>query len=229
MTAGAAIRPFGKCRILVIGDSLGSNLGWGLLRQLQGTPGLTIVNKARSSTGLSNSWYYDWAANLPSMLRKYRPHLVVAMFGANDKQRMTLGGSIAEFGSPAWVNVYSAKVRKLVQLATDSGAYLAWVKLPVMSPPKYRRGMEALNSYYDAVVPQVPGTALVSTWDYFADSAGRYRESVRINGRLTKIRGDDGIHFSTLGQSVLATFAIKQLRASFHIDLKARYPKTITG
>jgi hypothetical protein len=48
----------GTCNILVVGDSLGNNLAYGMQRQLDKTTGIDLVVKSKSSTGLSNSWFY---------------------------------------------------------------------------------------------------------------------------------------------------------------------------
>ena len=41
---------------------------------------------------------------------------------------------------------------------------------------------------------------------------GRFRESMRVHGRLTRVRQEDGVHLSTAGASVAASVVIRALR-----------------
>ena len=71
--SAAVGRPVGHCTVLEIGDSLGNDLGWGLTRHLAATSGLNLVQVDKSSTGLSNSWFYDWPDHLAAYLHQYHP------------------------------------------------------------------------------------------------------------------------------------------------------------
>ena len=216
----------GKCRVLVVGDSLGSNLGGGMSEQLSATPGLKLFVRTKASTGLTKPSYYNWPKTLPGLLTKYRPHLVVVMLGANDWQDRRNSG---DRGNSAWRQAYKKDIRTITELATDSGAYVLWVGLPVMRLPRYGQGMATLNSLYESVLSQEPGATFLPTWDFFADANGAFRDHVLVNGRNTKVRGSDGIHFTTLGQGVLATYVIKNLRLTYSVDFKIRAAKRVTG
>src|SRR5271170_5768505 len=56
----------GHCRLLEIGDSLGDDLEYGLRHELKRTPGLKLIQRNKTSTGLSASWFYNWPAHLKS-------------------------------------------------------------------------------------------------------------------------------------------------------------------
>lgn len=215
----------GKCKILVVGDSLGNNLGWGMYDQLQKTDGIKMFVRSKASTGLTKPSYYDWAAELKPMLSKYKPHLVVMMLGANDWQDMKSSG---DRGNSAWRKAYKDRIDKITTMSTKAGAYIMWVGLPVMRLRRYGEGMATLNSIYQERVPATAGATFVPTWDFFADGNGKYRDYATVNGKRTKIRGSDGIHFSTVGQGVLATYVIKQIRAVYHVDFKARNTKRVS-
>ena len=94
-----ALFALGHCRLLEIGDSLGDDLEYGLRHELQYTPGLKLIQRNKSSTGLSAAWYYNWPAHLKSFLHDYHPDLVVVMFGANDEQALAVNGVSQPFGS----------------------------------------------------------------------------------------------------------------------------------
>lgn len=219
----------GSCRVLVIGDSLGNNLAGGLRAQLGYNKALKVTIKSRASTGLANSWFYNWPRQLPEMLTATRPHLVVVMLGANDRQDMRVGNGVAEFGSAAWNAQYERYVRQLTRMSTDAGAYVLWVGLPIMEPRRYNAGMAVLNQRFAAALGSNPEARFLPTWDFFADSAGKYRSVAPVNGRRQQIRGGDGIHFSLVGQNVLATYVLQQMNQLFAVDLKPRAGKYITG
>lgn len=222
--ASVAPKP-GNCKILVVGDSLGNNLGWGMYDQLSRTDGITMYVRSKASTGLTKPSFYDWPAELKPMLSKYKPHLVVMMLGANDWQDMRSAG---DRGNSAWRKAYKERIKRITDMVTASGSYLMWVGLPVMRLQRYGEGMATLNSLYTATVPQTAGATFVPTWDFFADSSGRFRDYANVNGKRTKIRGGDGIHFSTIGQGVLATFVIKQIRSTYNVEFVARNTKRLT-
>ena len=219
----------GHCIVLQVGDSVGNNLGYGLSAQVQGTPGLSLVLRGKASTGLSNSWYYNWPRELTSYLQQFHPHLVIIMLGANDEQSMAVNGHSEPFGSPAWKQAYLDLVLKMDRLATSAGAQVLWVGMPIMGPSGYSDGMKILNSLYIEGAQTVPGVAYLSTWSLFANGLGQYRPNAYVNGSYVGLRHPDGIHFSSPGQSVLGTYVASQLGSIYHVPIYPHAPATITG
>ena len=219
----------GRCVVLQIGDSVGNNLGYGLSNQVQGTSGLSLYLKGKSSTGLSNSWYYDWSTHLTEYLHQYRPHLVIISLGANDEQGMIVNGHAQQFPSEAWKGEYLKHVLALDRLATKAGAQVLWVGMPIMGPTQYSDGMKVLNSIYAEAARRTPGVTYLSTWTVFANHAGQYQPSAYVNGIYSGLRHPDGIHFSSPGQAVLGTFVTRQIAEIYHVPLPAHAPASITG
>ena len=229
MLATEVAASLGTCNILIVGDSIGNNLSVGIKSQLGGTKGVIINSRSKSSTGLSNSWFYNWPKEFKKMLNQYKPNLVIVMLGANDHQNMKIGSKVVSFGSAAWNAKYASYMREMTGMATAAGAYLTWVGLPVMRPASYAKAMTQLNAIYEDVATHETGVSFVKTKDYFSDSRGKFRAWANINGKRSKIRGDDGIHFASAGQPVLGTFVIDQLKTIFHVKISAKAPKRITG
>lgn len=227
-TATTVANTPGKCTILFIGDSLGNNLGMGSIYQLKGTPGLQVVNVSRGSTGLSNSWFYNWPEKLPGILAHYKPDLVVVFFGANDHQDMRSHGSNLHFGSKAWATAYSGEVKKIVSASTKSGAQVAWFGMPSMRSIAFSNYMKTLNKTVQTVVPAAKNSTYIPTWDYLSTSRGKFLEYGNVNGSRQRIRGEDGIHFSTVGQQVLGTFATAKIAEIYHVKLVALHAKRLT-
>ena len=219
----------GRCVILEVGDSLGNDLGWGLAREFARTPGLDLKLMDISSTGLVTPWYYNWPRHLRHFLHQYRPHLVVMTFGANDEQGIVVNGRAAIFGSPQWHAAYKARVLAMTNAATRSGSYVLWVGMPIMQPVQYRQGAEILNSLYSSVVTTVPGATFLPTYNLLATPSLQFRTAARVNGVPEILRASDGIHFSYVGENVLATYVARRIASIYHVRIAPAAPMNLTS
>ncbi|MFI5036734.1 MAG: DUF459 domain-containing protein [Acidimicrobiales bacterium] len=219
----------GRCTVLEIGDSLGEDLAGGLAYEIIAPRDLRIFALDRSSTGLSASWFYNWPHHLSVALHRYHPNLVIVCLGANDEQALAAPGGSLAFGTPRWVTAYRQRIRTIATMATRAGSYLLWVGLPIVEPTVYRRGINLLNTEYRTVVAAVPGAAFQPTWRLLADARGGYRAGARVNGVESALRAADGIHFTSVGEDVLATFVARQIAAIYHVPLHLRAPAVING
>jgi hypothetical protein len=222
LVAAEPKRKLGTCTVLLIGDSMGNNLGAGLSYQLERTRGIDFIRRSKGSTGLSNSWFYDW-------LSRYKPNLVIMMLGANDRQNMKVDGDTLSFGTTKWKAAYRANIDRITNMVTAAGSYLLWVGLPVMEPRSYGEGMALLNQIYADQTPRTAGVSFLNVWDYLADTSGNYRGQVRINQGLTTIRSGDGIHFSTSGTRVLASYVLMSIRDIYSVNVRPRTEMAIIG
>lgn len=219
----------GRCTVVEIGDSLGADLGWGLAREVPVGSGLDLVQLDRSSTGLANSAFYDWPAQLRVALQRYRPQLVLVLLGGNDQQGLTANGAPVQFPTPAWQRAYLERARRIVDLSTASGASLLWVGLPVMQDQSFSAGAALLNGLYRQAVRSQPRAAFLPTWSLFAGPGGEFRPVALVNGSEMALRQPDGIHFSFAGEDVLATYVIRALAGLYHVWLAPADPFTITA
>ncbi len=219
----------GHCTVLEVGDSLGNDLGWGLARELSATSGLHLVQADVSSTGLANRAFYDWPAHLAADLRRYHPELVVISLGGNDEQGMMVGGHPVQFATPAWTKAYLERVSAMVGESAGAGAYVCWVGMPVMEQPGFSSGMQFLDSLYRKVVAGSPRSAFLPTWGLFAGPRGQFEAQAEVNGTPSSVRQADGVHYSFVGEDVLATYVIRHLSTIFHVRLAPTDPAVITG
>jgi hypothetical protein len=217
----------GHCRILEIGDSLGDDLEYGIRHELQFTPGLKLIQRNKTSTGLSASWFYNWPDHLKYDLHRYHPNLVVIMFGANDEQALSVHGASQAFGSPKWRSAYVARVRRIDRMVTKAGAYAFWVGLPIAAPKSYSQGLRALNLIYRHVAATTPGVTFQPIWHLLATKSGNYRGGAVVNKVPTVLRMPDGIHFTEKGDLVIGTFITGQLASVYHVDLRPEEPAYI--
>jgi hypothetical protein len=222
-------KPLGNCKILLIGDSIGDNLAYGMIPQLSKEPTLKFVRKAKASTGLSNAWFYNWHTNLATFLKEEKPNLVVVLLGANDRQNYVVNNKVQNFGTEAWKKTYRSNITKIATASTKAGAYVLWVGMPIMKPYNYAKGITTLDEQFAMAVPLVPGATYLSTRAYTADASGAYRAGALVNGKYAQLRGQDGIHFTSMGQNVIATYVINNIIKTYHVNLKINNPRYITN
>ncbi len=222
-------RPPGHCTILEVGDSLGNDLGWGLARELGHDNQVTLVQGDKSSSGLTTPWFYNWPAKEATLIRQYHPQLVVIMFGANDEQNLRVDGHVVAFASAPWISAYTKIVQQIASTATKAGAYVLWVGMPIMGPNGYRQNMVTVNSVFAAVEATTPGMTYLPTWDLFANTRHQYQDNARVNNVPSVLRATDGIHFSYVGENVIATYVTKSIGAVYHVVVPPEAPMYIDG
>jgi hypothetical protein len=225
---GVVRQELGTCKVLLIGDSLGNNLGYGMISQVTYKKDLILTRKAKASTGLSNPWFYNWHNNQAAFLKEYKPNLVIVFLGANDRQNYVINGVTQTFGTTSWKNTYRSNIKKLATAATKSGAYVLWVGMPIMKPFNYAKGETLIDEQFALTVPKVPGATYLPTRAFTADAAGNYRQIANVNGKPMTIRGDDGIHFSSMGQNVIATYVINAINRIYNVKLTSSNARYIT-
>lgn len=215
-------------KILIIGDSISADLGYALSSQLQYSPSVEIINRGRPSSGLSNSWFYDWPRELNSFLRTDHPNLVICLLGANDVRSMDVSGHAHAFFDPSWRSTYQSFVSQLLQETRTAGARMLWLGAPVVYSPPYSAGLARLNSLYQASVLAIPSDSFLPTWNLLTASPGRFEFTAPVNGRLTAVRTPDGIHPTDTGSGVLATDVIRFVAAHYHLPIHPKTPMVIT-
>lgn len=182
--------------VLLVGDSLMGEVARGMRRGLPRT--FTVIDKHRSSTGLTNQGYYDWPAQAQQFTQEEAPGWVVIHLGANDAQDMLLSGKWLRFGSPAWQQAYLVRAQTLIDniRAAAPEARVAWIGLPAMRSPKFDGRMTIIaNLHRQAAtsrqVPYLDGRhALGSTYT---------KQGASPSGKTEVWRADDGIHYARQG------------------------------
>ncbi len=223
------IRTIGHCTVLEIGDSLGSDLGWGLARELATTHALRLVQEDKSSSGLVTAWFYNWPQHLATLLRQYHPDLVIVCIGGNDEQNIAVNRHVYDLGSAQWRTVYSATIRQLDLMITRADSYVLWVGLPVMAPIAYAEGVATLNSLFRSVAATVLGVTYLPSWSLFSNDQDEFENSAPVNHITSVLRSPDGIHFSVVGENVFATFVANEIAAVYHVHLRPSQPAYITS
>jgi hypothetical protein len=207
-------------RVLILGDSLGIDMGGPLQNDLANTGVVQATLDARESTGLTRPDYFNWPAEAQVDLGKTHPQIVVIMMGANDPQDFP-GPPDIPYTSPQWNVMYAQRVADFMKLAESGGATVIWVGMP----PMQNTALSAKMSDIDAVDQQqatlrTPPVDYISTWTLLGTAQGTYTPFITNgSGQVINVRTPDGIHLTPAGGEVLSQAVLNYLRGTLHFEL----------
>jgi hypothetical protein len=207
-------------RVLIVGDSIGIDVGGPLQNDLSNSGVATVLLDARESTGLTRPDYFNWPAELQSDLKSFAPQIVVIMIGANDPQDF-LGPPDVPYGSERWNDMYAQRVSGFMQLAASTGASVIWIGMPPMQNPQLTAEMSDVDAVdQQQAVLQHPAVDFISTWTLLGTPQGTYTPFVTSSGgQVLNIRTPDGTHLTPAGGEVVSERVIMFLRTTLHITV----------
>jgi hypothetical protein len=209
-------------RILVIGDSQAQGLAAGLQRQYRHDHACHVIDRSRIATGLCSPTRFNWPAEAPGIAQAEPGAVGVVMFGANDRLPLHQAGHIDDKVAAAFTASYGPKVRGIADAMKARCAAVIWVGHPIVRDAAWAEDMAVLNTIYAAQA--VAGGAIwFPTWSLFTDDAGDYAPYGKgTDGVTTRLRADDGVHFTTAGYDVLAHALLPVIASCF----KGEHPPT---
>ena len=206
-------------RVLIVGDSIGLDMGGALQSDLANTGVVNAALDARESTGLTRPDYFNWPAELQNDLKSADPQVVVVMIGANDAQDF-LGPPDVPYTSSQWNSLYGQRVAQFMQVAGSGGATVVWVGMPPMRDPNLSGQMTDLN-VVDAHQASLatPPAHFVNTAKLLGTAQGGYTAFLtNAAGQIVNTRPPDGIHLTPGGSQVVAQQVIAELQGiGYHI------------
>jgi hypothetical protein len=208
-----------QLRVLIVGDSIGLDMGGALQSDLAGTGVVNAGLDGRESTGLTRPDYFNWPAELATDMKADNPQVVVVMIGANDAQDF-LGPPDTPYASPAWNGLYEQRVAQFMQIAGSTGALVVWVGMPPMQNPGLNAQMADLNTIVkqQAAAAKPPVTFIDTTKSLGTPMGGYTAFTTNAAGQIVNIRTPDGTHLTPGGGQVAAQQVIAQLVAEgYHI------------
>jgi uncharacterized protein len=201
-------------RVLIVGDSIGIDLGDALQPNLANTGVVSAALDGRVSTGLTRPDYFNWPAELTADLKAQDPQVVIVMIGANDAQDF-LGPPDVPYTSAQWNTLYAQRVAQFMQIAGSGGATVVWVGMP----PMQNAGLNAQMSDVNAVVQQQavkakPPVVYLNTDRTLGTAQGGYTAFVTNGaGQVVNVRTPDGTHMTPGGGQVVSQQVIAELQA----------------
>ena len=206
-------------RVLIVGDSIGLDMGGPLQSDLAGTGVVNAALDARESTGLTRPDYFNWPAELTADLKAAQPQVVVVMIGANDAQDF-LGPPDVPYTSPQWNTLYAQRVAQFMQIAQSGGAAVVWVGMPPMQNPGPSAQMSDINAVAQKQAALAhPAVTFIATDKSLGTAQGGYTAFItNAAGQIVNVRAPDGTHLTAGGGQVAAQQVIDELRTlGYHI------------
>ncbi|MFK7931546.1 MAG: DUF459 domain-containing protein [Myxococcota bacterium] len=199
-------------RVLIVGaSSIQYHLGIELQRTIEEHyPGVTVHRLGKLGTGLVRDDVFDWDAEIATLMATHSPDLVVAQFGGNDAQALTLGETRIGFGKEGWDDAYRQRLVTVATHIQDAGAQPLFLGMPVMRESGFSGRIKRVNRITEEAMNQV-GARYVPTWDLAATPTGKYRVAVEHEGRRGTMRMQDGVHYTRLGAKFVASHLTTRL------------------
>jgi hypothetical protein len=210
---GAAAAPASRGRVLATGDSMIQYVDFALRARLRPQQ-LKVRSDAHVGTGISKPFQLDWVRHARSIAASYRPKASVVFIGANDGFPMRWHGHQVQCCSSNWVRAYAGRVRAMMRALERGGsARVYWLTLPDARPHGFEKIFRRVNKALRlaAAAEHGRGVRLLDMGRIFTPK-GRFRRSMKHNGRRIVVRQDDGIHLNRAGAGIAAGAVVRAMR-----------------
>jgi peptidoglycan DL-endopeptidase LytF len=214
--------PSAPLRVLEIGDSLGIDLGDRLEADLANSGLATTTMASQGDSGLANTGFYDWPAQLSALLATDHPQIVVVLLGANDDQGLVVDGQAVQPGTQAWAAAYAQRVDEIAQESIRAGARVAWVAVPPMQDVALNAFVNVVNAIDEREVDALPGTLFLASSSVLGGPAGAYENALPdASGASVVVRTPDGVHLTTPGAERLSSAVIAAMDRRWSLGIPA--------
>jgi hypothetical protein len=194
--------------ILVIGDTLASQIADGLADSLADRADVAVENKAKADSGLVRSDFYDWPKAAVELLAgdaKFTAGVIA--LGPNDRQAIREGEITHDPLSERWLQLYQARIEAVAAAFAAKRVPLIWIGAPPMQNSRLSADLMRLNDLFRKSV-EASGGQFVDLWEAYLDSENRYTATgPDVNGQIARLRLGDGVHFTKAGARKAAHFA----------------------
>ncbi|KAF0867438.1 SGNH family hydrolase [Pseudomonas sp. LD120] len=193
--------------VFFVGDSLMQGVAPHMANTLRKRYNVKSLNLSKQSTGLAYPSFFNWPKTVESTLAS-NPNirLMVIFLGPNDPWDMPVakGKPFLRFKTADWETAYRQRINSILDAAQAHNVQVIWVGPPNMEKTKLSTAMAYLSGLYQQQIAQyhqhyVSANEMLG---YRSDEFSYYRTSAE--GKKVKTRVDDGIHFTTTGQKLIA-------------------------
>jgi uncharacterized protein len=199
--------------VKVIGDTFAEMLADGLVQQFADRPDIGISTLTKASSGLVRSDFFDWGKAVTDLAAgSEKVDAVVIMLGSNDRQQIREGEAAYDLRSQEWRAAYMQRIDAVLAPLKAKGMKVFWIGLPPMKNERMTADIVWFNEIFRDRAEQA-GATYVDIWDGFVDADGAYSSAgPDLNGRVTKLRSGDGVHFTKSGSQLAAHYVERDLR-----------------
>jgi lysophospholipase L1-like esterase len=202
----------GRIRLLAAGDSEMQILDT-FIAQDANRYGVGVTSDARISTGLTNSFFFDWPRHAHAEVASLQPDATVFFIGANDgfSVRDPHGHQISCCGAD-WSAGYASLVAQMMRIyLRGRGGRVYWFVLPTPRPGNFQRLFNAVNKGIRSAARRLPGRVALIDANAFFTPGNRYRNYMVYHGHGFVIHEPDGIHLSTAADKIDASLVVRRL------------------
>lgn len=202
-----------KLNLLLLGDSMmGRGLGTVISRKARRDTLFDVHRVSELSSGLTRSDYFDWFVQADILLKEKHYDIVAVSIGTNDAQPAEMGGVKVPFGTDIWKKEYATKVREFVSIVSSNTDVVYWFGLPPMRDEGFDSRIEILNEIYADVTEEFNNVIYYPLEGIIGDFGFNYTPFKNIKGKLTKVRLEDGVHFTTEGGALVADNLLAEIK-----------------
>ncbi|EJF75484.1 DUF459 domain-containing protein [Bartonella alsatica] len=200
-------------RILVIGDFVASTAANELSKLFIDDNDIIIINNAVPSSGLVRTDHISWKNSIPELIDKNKPDVIVMIIGANDNQPITNSHGVFSPLQPEWMNIYKQRIIEITESLHNSGKPWIWMGQPAFENNSLTQKIQTFNELYKNAT-EAAGGYFINIWDGFISAQGQFSFSgYNVNGKITRLRTNDGINFTFEGKQKLVSYLRKPLEA----------------
>lgn len=194
-------------KVLFVGDSLMQGVAPHIRSVLFKQGGIEGLDLSKQSTGLAYTGFFNWPKTVADAFAQHPDiKLMVVFLGPNDPWDFPLkkGQPYLRFKSAEWEAAYRERIQSLLNTARLNNARVLWLEVPVMKKKQLNEGMTYLNDLYASEVLNAGGI-FIPTNAILGSDGSTFEAYATINDKKTKVRVDDGVHFTLSGQRAIAS------------------------
>ena len=204
----------GAIRLLAAGDSEMQEVDDFMRSDLSGDH-VQVTEDARISTGLTNSFFFNWPAHARRQAASLRPDVTVMFMGGNEgfAVRDPRGRLILCCGGD-WDAGYALLVEQMMRIYLRAQAgRVYWFLLPTPRQANFQHTFDAVNAGIRIAARRFPGRVGLIDANAFFTPGDRYRDYMVYRGHGFVIHYSDGVHLSTPANAIAASMVVARLRA----------------
>lgn len=204
--------------VIFIGDSMMEGVAPHAMKMLSDRYQVRSLNLSKRSTGLAYISTFNWPKAVKETLDKTNnPGAMVVFLGPNDPWSMPAEqrGQWLSFKSAPWEESYRSRIRSILDEAKRHNVAVIWVSPPNMRRNDLNSGMAYLRTLY-ASETEAAHCIYLSANTILGYSDLQYDDYREINGRRVRLRTNDGTHFTSQGQKMIAESILTSIQVVMH-------------
>ncbi len=204
----------GGIRLLAAGDSEMQEVD-DFLRSDLSSDGVRVTEDARISTGLTNSFFFNWPAHAVRQAASLRPDVTVIFMGGNEGFPIhDPRGRLVGCCGADWSAGYALLVEEMMRsyLRGQAGR-VYWFLLPTPRQRNFQSTFDGVNAGIRIAARRFPGRVGLIDANAFFTPGDRYRDYMVYRGHGFVIHESDGVHLSTAANEIAASLVAARLRA----------------